>query len=310
MASSQAGRANLSMAIDEPVILHAARAIVRVTGTDATAYLQSQLSQDVVALPVGGSTRSLLLEPSGHVVGWFRVIRDSDDEFLLETDPEPGVAEAIVTRLARFRLRMDVSFGIESWVATRTFDAAVASGDEPAVATDQLRTGAPIHTVIDWPGHGGYELLVPADGSTFPDDTDPMEWHRISAGVPRAGVDFAVDGTTIPAELGEWVIATSVCFTKGCYTGQELVARVDSRGSNVPKPLRLLRLDEMPPPGADVWADDRSAGVVTSSATAADGRAVALAVVARRVAVPSAAIVVSGSDSIPATVEALPGSSS
>jgi folate-binding Fe-S cluster repair protein YgfZ len=94
--------------------------------------------------------------------------------------------------------------------------------------------------------------------------------------------------------VGQWLIDASVSFTKGCYTGQELVARVDSRGGNVPRHLRRLVVDGPPPPsGTEVVVDDEAVGEVTSAAVAPDdaASAVALAYVKRSVEVPAAATV-------------------
>jgi folate-binding protein YgfZ len=90
---------------------------------------------------------------------------------------------------------------------------------------------------------------------------------------------------TIPAELGQWVIDASVSFTKGCYTGQELVARIDSRGGNVPRHLRGLVGDGLAV-GAPVLVGDKEVGTITSAAGD-----VALALLHRSVEVPSRVVV-------------------
>ncbi len=160
----------------------------------------------------------------------------------------------------------------------------------------------------------GLERLEPGEPSEVPSpapadaDEDPLAWARIGAGIPRAGVDFAVGGKTIPAELGEWALRASVSFTKGCYTGQELVARLNSRGNHVPKPLRLVHLagEVMPPQGARLVAEDRESGHLTSVGRAPDGEVLALAVVARRVEVPTEVSVRWDDHQARARVEALP----
>src|SRR5690606_7561419 len=76
--------------------------------------------------------------------------------------------------------------------------------------------------------------------------SEALEALRIECGVPAMGAELT--DATIPAEAGQWLIDASVSFSKGCYTGQELVARIDSRGGNVPRPVRGLRLgqDDVP----------------------------------------------------------------
>ena len=94
---------------------------------------------------------------------------------------------------------------------------------------------------FQWGGLAGYDLLgadpVAPDGAVAVSQDD-YEAARIEAGFPRHGAEL--DERTIPAEAG--LVEASVSFTKGCYTGQELVARIDSRGSNVPRHLRGLLL--------------------------------------------------------------------
>jgi tRNA-modifying protein YgfZ len=110
-----------------------------------------------------------------------------------------------------------------------------------------------------WPGVEGADLLGPDPAARrAPEPSGPadLEALRIEAGVPVLGAELGPE--TIPAEAGAWVIEASVSFTKGCFTGQELVARIDSRGGNVPRPVRALRLDGdvVPPPGAEVLGPD------------------------------------------------------
>ena len=95
-----------------------------------------------------------------------------------------------------------------------------------------------------------------------------------------------LDEDTIPATVGPWVIDASVSFTKGCYTGQELVARIDSRGGNVPRRLAVVVGDGDVPVGAEVVVDGAPAGQVTSAATDGSG-GVGLAFVPRAVELPA-----------------------
>jgi folate-binding protein YgfZ len=134
---------------------------------------------------------------------------------------------------------------------------------------------------------------------------DELERLRIETGVPAMGAELT--GATIPAEAG--VVERSVSFTKGCFTGQELVARIESRGGHVPRHLRGLVADagEQPPAGAPVVVEGADVGKVTSAAPApgADG-SLALAYVGRAVTPPAAAEVRLGGEALPVTIVDLP----
>src|SRR4051812_48736755 len=160
-----------------------ARDAVRVTGPDAEAFLQGQLSQDVTAMGAGQSAWSFVLQPQGKVDVFVRVTRSGPAEFVLDTDA--GWAERLLARLNRFKLRTKVDI------------EPVDGGSLPPASL----------ALPDWPG--------------FEQDGWPVERRRIEAGFPQMGAE--ADETTIPAELGSHVIARAVSFTKGCYTGQELV---------------------------------------------------------------------------------------
>ena len=272
------------------------RDVVRVVGPDALSFLQGQLSQDV-ALPTGGSAWSLLLQPQGKVVALLRVLREADDSFLLDTDG--GWGGAVAERLQRYKLRVKCEIEALDWrcVAIRGPRAhELASGGEGMAA------------VADWPGLPGVDLLGEAPSAppgVRPCSLDAYEAVRIEAGIPAMGHEL--DERTIPAEAG--VVEQSVSFTKGCYTGQELVARIDSRGGNVPRRLHgvVVGTNVLPPPGAVVRSGERDVGALTSVAESLERRApVALAYVGRAVSPPADVTLVWEGGSAPARVEALP----
>jgi folate-binding protein YgfZ len=271
------------------------RDVVRVSGPDAASYLQGQLSQDVASLAVGGSARALLLQPTGKTVAWLRVSRVGEHDFVLDTDP--GIGESMLARLNRFKLRTDCSFEPLAWqcVAVRGEGATV----------DRLAGSAEVAAGAEWPGTDGVDLLGPevvvpeavSEGSAA-----EFEALRVAAGIPVTGVDLAVDA--IPNEGGRWLIDRSASFTKGCYTGQELLARVDSRGGNVPRPIRLVELGEgaVPPVGAEVLGEgDKPVGSITAVA----GQR-ALGVVGRAVEPPASVTLRWATGEASATVLALP----
>ncbi|MGQ0617824.1 MAG: CAF17-like 4Fe-4S cluster assembly/insertion protein YgfZ [Acidimicrobiia bacterium] len=254
------------------------RDVVRVTGVDATAFLQGQLSQDVVALDVGAGAWSLLLQPNGKIDAWLRIVRAAEDEWALDVDTDWG--EAVAARLDRFKLRTKADL-----VVARAVPFVAVRGRRPEGSLP-----------IVWPGVVGGDIA----GPLAPDDMPVAEAHafellRIGSGVPALGRELTE--ATIPAEAGDWLIDASVSFTKGCYTGQELVARVDSRGSNVPRPLRVLEIDGIEPVavGSEVLdSDGKAVGRVTSAAPDPVRRAaIALGPLSRRVE-PGASVTVDG----------------
>jgi tRNA-modifying protein YgfZ len=266
-----------------------ARDVVQVGGPDAVAYLQGQLSQDVEDLDVGATTWSFVLQPTGKVDAWVRVTRTGGDLYVLDLDG--GAGEALVARLRRFLLRTKAEVDPLDWgcVALRGPGAEVRAREAAVEAALRVPAG--------WPGVEGADLLgpdvtMPAD--VPPADAEAYEAQRITAGVPALGAELT--GKTIPAEAGQWLVDQSVDFTKGCYTGQELVARIDTRGGNVPRRLRGLVLDGPAPvpPGASVanaGTGDVVGEVTSSIYSPALDAAVALAYVGRAVEPPAEATV-------------------
>ena len=263
----------------EPIAVVTRRDVVTVEGPDAEAYLQGQLSQDVAGLAEGDSTWTFVLQPQGKVEAWFRLARTGPQAF--RADIDPGYGQALLDRLRRFLLRTkaDLALRTEAMVAVRGTAGVIAP--DGAAALDPA-----------WPGVEGVDLLgtdrVP-DGVAEA-SAEELERRRITAGVPAMGAELTE--RTIPAEAG--IVERSVSFTKGCFTGQELVARIDSRGGNVPRRLRLLEGAGgiALPVGAEVLVDGKAVGEVTSSVPAsAGGPAIALAYVGRAVEPPAAATV-------------------
>jgi folate-binding protein YgfZ len=261
-----------------------ARDVVVVQGPDAVAFLQGQLSQDVAGLSIGASAPSLLLQPTGKVDAWLRATRTADDEVVLDVDE--GWGDAVSARLRRFLLRTKATLEPARWtgVALRgagSVDLAADGGHRLAVT---------------WPGVEGVDVLGPEGvtvSSTLVAD-EALEALRVVSGVPAMGAE--ITEATIPAELGQWLIDASVSFTKGCYTGQELVARIDSRGGKVPRPVRGLRLEAgVAAVGSIVTFDGAEVGHVTSSASSPDLGPVALATLARSVE-PGTRVEVAGVD--------------
>jgi len=259
--------------------LRLGRDIVRVAGPEAESYLQGQTSQDVAKLGNGGWAWALVLQPQGKLDAFVRVFRRGPDEFLLDTDA--GVGPPLVARLGRFKLRTKVDIDQLDWqvVAVRgtgrpelpasLSESATAQGG--AAPGGAANGGATVAVPFEWGGLAGYDLFGPSvaipPGAT-PVDAAAYEAVRVEAGFPRHGDEL--DERTIPAEAG--LVDGSVSFTKGCYTGQELVARIDSRGSNVPRHLRGLLLSGQAETGARLV--DLAVAPVASDAPGSVGKEV------------------------------------
>jgi folate-binding protein YgfZ len=273
------------------------RDVVRVHGPDAVEYLQGQLSQDVTALRVDESAPSLLLQPTGKVDAWLRVTRLADDDVLLDVDA--GYGDAVHARLRRFLLRTKAELEPGRWSGL-ALRGPGATDVEPPAGAHALAAGWPGVSAVDLVSAGELALAgVPLV------DRSALEALRIECGVPAMGAELTE--ATIPAEAGQWLIDASVSFTKGCYTGQELVARVDSRGGNVPRPVRGLLVKGDPvPEGAEVVVDGAAVGTVTSSGRSAALGAVALAVVGRGTEVGAAVEIRWPGGSTQGTLAALP----
>lgn len=289
------------------------RDVVVVTGRDAVTYLQSQVSADVTALGVGESTWALLLEPNGRLAVWGRVTRAGDEALTFDVDH--GWGEVAADRLRRFVLRVDVTVeaSVRRWLAFRGPASTEAAGSMP-VPDDA------VVVAVDWRGLPGVDVILPADvtrggaswrGAPVSEPAGDVPWRgadvleilRIEQGWPAMGREL--DGSSIPAEAGAWLIDASVSFKKGCYTGQELVARIHSRGSHTPRHLRGLVLDgeEAPVPGTPVLADGVERATVTSATISERFAApIALAMVHRSVE-PGSTVDVGGR---PAAVVDLP----
>ncbi len=214
-----------------------------VEGPDASSWLQGQLSQDVAGMVEGESRLTLVLSPQGKVESFCRVTLLGGDRWLL--DVERGFGSALVERLARFKIRVKVTLDQVTVACEERAGGGFESLGSPEIVT----------------GDGGDEG---GEGERAPSEDEAFEAARILAGVPRLGRELTE--RTIPQEAGNELIDLTVSFTKGCYTGQELVARLDSRGSNVPRRIQLVRGEGTARAGDLLEVDGKEAGLLTSVA--------------------------------------------
>lgn len=237
------------------------RDVIMVEGADALTYMQSQVSQDLRPLAVGDSVYSLVLQPAGKVDALVRVLRSGEHALIIDMDA--GCGEAVIARLNRFKIRVAANISVVAWecLAVRGPDAATVTASPGSVL------------VAAWWGDGtavdvlGPDPQPPAEiAAGSPAD---LEAVRVGAGWPRHGSEIL--DTSLPAELG--VVPVAVSFTKGCYPGQELVERMDSRGAKAPRQLRRLEVQAGTLVGDPVMIDGTQVGRITS---VAGTRAIAL----------------------------------
>jgi folate-binding protein YgfZ len=269
----------------EPFAVEIPRDVLRVEGPDALSFLQGQLSQDLESIALWSSAWSFLLQPQGKVDAWLRITRVADDAVVIDVDA--GFGEAVTERLERFKLRTKATISPLPWGCIAVRGARVPNDDA------QRSVSGGIIVDPEWSGVEAVDIVgasAVVPGGVRGGTLEEYEALRIECGVPAMGRELT--SATIPAEAG--VIDRSVSFTKGCYTGQELVARIDSRGGNVPRHLRgiVIESDTAPDVGEVVRSGDAEVGTLTSVAWSARlERPVALAYVKRSVEPPAAATV-------------------
>jgi folate-binding protein YgfZ len=243
------------------------RDLVVVSGPDATKFLQSLLSQDLDPVAVGETAHALLLEPKGKLVVDLRVARVGDDEWWCLC--EPGFGPVLAQGLSRFKIRVKVE------IEDRSNGLVALAVRGPDALEIQGRAFVPSEVIAavrnDWRGEPGVEFLgdpgpidalatAIVDAGASEIDAEAYETLRVEAGIPRQGYD--IDERTIAQEA--FLDRDAVSFTKGCFLGQELVCRIDTRG-HVNRLLRRLRSDSPLERGAAVIADDKEVGTVTSA---------------------------------------------
>jgi folate-binding protein YgfZ len=208
------------------------RAYVRVSGPEAGDYLQRMVSNDVLA---GPSCEAMLLTAKGRVIAPLVVWRRGDDDFLLLTEPELG--DIVVAHLTRMRIAAKCEIEREEHTSTIVF------GEADGISTTDY--GVTAVEVLD------------AEVEASPPDGE-LERLRILARTPRWGAE--VDGEILPAEAG--LDERAVSFTKGCYPGQEPIARLHYRG-HANRTLRVLEVEAQP--GDEIHHGGRPVGRVTST---------------------------------------------
>ena len=248
-------------------VAHRPRGFVGVVGPDAASYLQRMLSNDVEALAPGDSCEALLLTAKGRVIAPMTAFRRSAQDYLLLTEPE--LESRLRTELVRSRFAAKCEIEPEAHSST-----LILGREAPPGAVANREFGMP-----------AYEVLDEGVPDWAPIEEDELERLRIRARTPRFGREL--DDRVLPAEAG--LDERAISFTKGCYPGQEPVARLHYRG-RANRSLRVLALegDERPGADAELTHDGKIVGRVTSAASDPEAGVVALAYV--RTEVPPEAV--------------------
>jgi len=286
---------------------------ITVKGSEAAEFLQGQVTNDVESLTPGAGCYAALLDRKGKVRADMRILRIAADEFLIDTEPDTG--DVLIRHLGTYNVGRDASVepdgtgrALLSLVGPL---AAKLAGDLPPASEHAHReafvAGVRCTAIAT---ADGIDLLVPADGAAAvrshltgagaqPVVEAAVEIARVEAGRPRVGHE--IDAATMPAEAG--INDRAISFTKGCYIGQETVARLHYKG----KPnrhLRRLRPEAPVAAGDPIVAGDRAVGKVGTAVISPAEGPLALAIV-RREAEPGSRVVVG--DGVAAVIETVGG---
>ncbi|MGI8665008.1 MAG: YgfZ/GcvT domain-containing protein [Jatrophihabitans sp.] len=267
------------------------RDVLVVPGPDRLEWLHAICSQHMSALSEGQSSQALVLSPNGHVEQHWQLTELAGQVWI---DTEPGAAEEVLAYLLKMRFMKRVE------PAVVTADIALLAVVGPAAAGVLAGAGVPVpvDAAIALPDGGflrpavdGYQLAIPraelatvaarlAAGGATPIGSWPAAALRVAQRVPRLGID--TDHRTLAHEAG-W-IGSAVHLDKGCYRGQETVARVQNLGKP-PRRLVLLHLsgdsERLPAPGSPVLREDRPIGFVGTAVQHYEYGPIALAILKR-----------------------------
>lgn len=300
-AEYRAGRAGTGFVSGVSVLLWG-------VGPDAVSYLDGQVSQDLAAMTPGTVARALLLEPRGKLLAPMWVLRGEDRVGMIV---DGAAAAPAVERLESFRFRVEVELERDDRTVHEIWGRdAVATAREAGLDPQDGWAEHEGHVVALLPAApvgrvavvGSADALIAA--GALPMGRVAWDTLRIEAGEPVMGVD--VDEATIPQESG--LVEASVSFTKGCYVGQELVARIDSRGRVNWRLVGLvIGTNVVPPVGASVVHEGEERGLVTSVGESLTVRApVAMAMVRREAEEGDVVELVWEGGGVAATVRRLP----
>jgi len=227
------------------------RSLLRLEGSDADSFLQNLITCDVENLAEGAARFGALLTPQGKILFDFIIMRECDG-FILDIETEQR--DALMKRLTFYKLRADVQISVDDRpVFASWFDATAQPQSSPPGFAD------PRHAKLGWRHYGD----VPGSNS------DETAWHknRIKLGIPQSGSDFEL-GSLFPHDaLMDQLQDGGIDFSKGCYVGQEVVSRMQHRGTARNRFVMVEASHPFPPgaTGSSLTADGKRVGTMGSS---------------------------------------------
>ena len=225
-----------------PAAYLATRRLVRVSGADAEAFLQNLITTDVVSLPDAEARPGALLTPQGKILFDFMIWRDGA-AFLMETDADQ--TDALVRRLTMYKLRAPVD---------------IAAVDEEGVEVVWGEDGDVAGPVDSRFAKIGVRLVRLAGHSATDVPTADYERLRVEAGAAVSGVDFALSDAFPHDVLMD--LNGGLSFRKGCYVGQEVVSRMQHRGTARRRLVQIVAETALPPSGTDITAGGKTIGTL------------------------------------------------
>jgi folate-binding protein YgfZ len=232
----------------------AGQSLWSLSGPDRVRYLNGQVTGDVAALTDGEARLAAVCTAKGRMEGAVHIAAHGDTLFL---DAEPALRESLGARLEKYLIADDALFEdvTELWSLSHVFGVTPPPQPETGFVVHHERYGLPGHDV--WiPGSGAVVV-----GESV--DEDVVETLRMEHAIPRWGAELTTQ--TLPPEAGPAMLR-AISYTKGCYVGQETIARLKSVG-HVNRTLVLLRsaTADFPAPGTKLVAGEKEVGVVTSA---------------------------------------------
>lgn len=257
---------------------------IRLVGPDSQEFLNRLVSNEVMALPPGQGVYATMLDPNGRMIAdlWAWVL--SPDNILVET--AASAKDNLLAALDKYLIMEDVELRDESdalaLVSVQGPEAQAAAAKALATEIPALEPGAvwespagsvdALAAARDRTGQGGVDVYVPAarqpdllralgDAGAAEGSADALETLRVEAGIPKWGADLSE--TVIPLEAN--LAGVAISFTTGCYPGQEIIARIHSRGKPARHLAGLAFPDGPPPAGTQIQRDGKPVGTITSA---------------------------------------------